>query len=392
MEWLEAALAFAVIMIALSTIVSVLTETFHRILRLREDGLTRMVRALYQQVVQPRLAVQLKPVKTNVDDFVAQVTSIRYRPWSEKQARWNWLTALLNRLARFVPGFVNAEKLKSLSTLEFVGRFAETPAGQALAKEAEQRGENFKQDFLKDLVSKYEDYGENTSDYFERRARLTSIVLSILLAISLNINVIELFQTLVTDKGVRDAWISKGEEVTAQWERQEEQLTAFLAQSDTNNNQQTLEKAEALINANLEELKNSTESLKKSGLPIGWEEWPWRSDEVKDADTRLEKASLILQWIFLWLFSGIMIGLGGPFWFNIYRKLGSLTGITREFQSPIHQQGEPGVTSSTGEAAARTTQIVTDVFDTASKGHAMALEAGRSLLATDGRLDKGAMQ
>lgn len=58
-----------------------------------------MVRAIFQQVVQPRLAGQLELLMANADDFAPQVTSTRYSPWSEKQARWNWSTRLLNSRA-----------------------------------------------------------------------------------------------------------------------------------------------------------------------------------------------------------------------------------------------------------------------------------------------------
>lgn len=399
MEWLEAAVAFAVIMIVLSTMVSVLTETFHRILRLREDGLTRMVTALYEQVVQPRLAGQLAHVGATANGFVAQVTSTRYRPWRTKQARWNWLTSLLNVLARFVPGTVNAEKLKSLSTLEFVERFAETPAGQALLQETKQRGDDFKRDFLKDLVSKYEAFGENASDYFARRVRLTSVLVSFVLAFALSISVVELFQTLLTDKGVRDAWVAKGEDVAAQWESQQAELQAFLAQTDSAN-KPTPEEAEALIKANVQELKNSTASLKESGLPIGWKHRPWASDEWNRAscgagdswssDGCFDRAGRLFRWLLAVLLSGLLIGLGGPLWFDIYRKLGALTGIVRGFQSATQQAKEPGAKPLPGAAPAQTREdIVTDVFDTAAKGHAMGLPAGRSVLATDGSLDKG---
>lgn len=103
-------------------------------------------------------------------------------------------------------------------------------------------------------------------------------------------------------------------------------------------------------------------------------------------------ASFVFQRFLLWLLSGMMIGPGGPFWFDLYRKSGRLTGIARDYQSLTHCPGEPGVKPSTGMAAVQTPHMVTDVFDTATNGHAMALQGGPSSLAADGFLDKGAMQ
>ena len=80
MEWLETGLAFAVTMIVFSTMVSVIVETGHRILRIREKGLQRLMATLYEDVIWPRLSNQLGQKKATVKDFVTGMTSTRFLP------------------------------------------------------------------------------------------------------------------------------------------------------------------------------------------------------------------------------------------------------------------------------------------------------------------------
>ena len=55
MNWLEAMLAFALTMVALSTMVTAIMEVFHRFVRSREAGFQLMTEKLFDEVIWPRL-------------------------------------------------------------------------------------------------------------------------------------------------------------------------------------------------------------------------------------------------------------------------------------------------------------------------------------------------
>jgi hypothetical protein len=56
MIWLEAAMAFCVVMIVLSTMVTVLVESFcHRLFKLCQRGMHQLIAALYSDVIALRL-------------------------------------------------------------------------------------------------------------------------------------------------------------------------------------------------------------------------------------------------------------------------------------------------------------------------------------------------
>jgi hypothetical protein len=65
MEWLETGLAFAVTMMIFSSIVSVIIESGHRILRTREKGLQMLMEAIYKDIMWPRLSNQLTDKKAS---------------------------------------------------------------------------------------------------------------------------------------------------------------------------------------------------------------------------------------------------------------------------------------------------------------------------------------
>ena len=55
MQLIEAALAFAITMLALSLVVSSFVEIIHRIFSMREDGLKHVLRQMFDQVLKKHL-------------------------------------------------------------------------------------------------------------------------------------------------------------------------------------------------------------------------------------------------------------------------------------------------------------------------------------------------
>ena len=116
----------------------------------------------------------------------------------------------------------------------------------------------------------------------------------------------------------------------------------------------------------VKELKSIAKSLETSGILIGWEIAPW-NDTYWEEKGRFEAVGIIVGWLLSVLLAGLLIGLGGPFWFNVFRKLGALAGMVRGMQTPAQQareQGKPTGAMEPGE--------FTKVFETAAKANALA--------------------
>lgn len=376
MDWIEAALAFAVVMMLLSTAVTVIMEAAHNLLRIREKGLRRLVEGVYENVVVPRLPRLAGDA--SAAGFVETVTGARYLPVSDvapPAEKTSWFGRVKRWFKHVVYRTVNATQLKELNTLEFVERLAETPAGRRLFEESQRRGEVYLDTFLGDLASKFEDFSRSSSEYFARRARLTSTMIAIALAFSINVSAVQVYEALLLDKDLRVALIDRGDEVGEQALAAEQRL-AKIAE-----NTEPAEFDKAQFDKDVEEIKSIVGSLTGSGLPIGWSSAPWNAKAWAGHNAWMQ-AFIVAGWALSVLLAGLLVGLGGPFWFNVFKKLGALAGSVRGAQTPVQKQKE-------GEQAPADddNKTITRVFTQAAMADALADPAGRALLTPDGRVD-----
>jgi hypothetical protein len=382
MEWLEAGLAFAVTMMIFSTMVSVIMETGHRIFRIREKGLQMIMTHVYEDVIWPRLSNRLGRKEATSIDFMKQMTRTRFLPAGKKGPVLK--TNLMEKIMRVV----NAGQLKSLTTHEFIERLAETPAGRSLMAETAKRGKQYIKTFLEDLASKYEDFGAGATEYFKRRSKLVSVLVAVGMAFSLNVNAVHLFKTFLVNKDIRQAMIERGEDVATRLQEQEANLKKLLETSAVNE-KDNLKK----IEKNIKALTETANTLSQTGIPIGWDTAPWKSTVWKEYQTAgvwmlkwSGGAWLLLKWFLSVLLAGLLIGLGGPFWFDTFRKLSVLTGIVRGLQTPVQKAKEPGATTS--NEPEKKPKFVT-IFETTAKACTFGDVKGRMLLTPDGKIDKG---
>jgi hypothetical protein len=296
MEWLEATLAFAVVMMIFATFVSAIIEVLHRLTRIREDGLRSMMIQVYEKIVRPGINENKQLSNPSEDKFVDLMTQTRLLP----------LPNDATRLRKFVYKTVNAQHLMSLPTAKFLQRFIETEEGKLLIDEAAQQGEDQKQALLKSIAERYEDYGESARDFFTRRSRLLSTSIAILLAICVNLDAFAVFKTFLSDKGVRQAMIDRGNAVADELNRVELELEKTRS-GDVGNDEENL----ASIKGNIIEIQDSISSLETAGVPIGWDSAPWKTSSYQKADNFISRAFIILGWIFSVLLGG---GAGGPGW------------------------------------------------------------------------------
>ena len=284
MLWIEAALAFALTMTILSTVASVIIETGHRLGRTRERGLRQIVERLHQDVLAPLLPDGQHAHHT---EFVKNLTrSCFYSPD---------LVPPLDKV-------INAPALTALQERDFVRRLANSIEGQALYCQHHSDRETLSS-LLQHITTRFNEIGQDASDYFKRRASLYSLAIGLLLAFSLNINTPHLFQTFLASK---DARVSLSEQAKA--------LQDWMQHHESKG---------VPDKSQLEELKPLLLDIERNALPIGWHTAPWNQAHWKTSHPTVE----LLKWVLSLSLSGLLIGLGGPFWFDTYRKLGALAGL-----------------------------------------------------------------
>ena len=180
--------------------------------------------------------------------------------------------------------------------------------------------------------------GRIAAEVLTSRARATAMVVGILLALSVNVDAGRLFTTLTENPDLRTGLIEQAEEANKESVEARKSLEEVVAK---------VEAGTALAPSDLDRLKGVTAAvnskvdiLEAQGLPIGFAFYPWcNAANLAGACADMEKGKflanakkdelLFLRWVAFCLLSGLLIGLGGPFWFRVFTNLSQLGQILR---------------------------------------------------------------
>jgi hypothetical protein len=380
MQWLEAAAAFAVVMMVFSTLATIVLETAHRITRIRERGLERLVATMYDRVVKPRVAGALE--RSDRDTFVTALTSTQVRQIADDAPGYK------KRLHAIVGGLVNGGRLDRLTTLGFIERLAQTDEGQALLEQGREQDKAYMTSVIADMVAHYEAFGDNVSQYFQRRARLASCAIGLVLAFSLNLDPVNLFTTLLTDPTVRVQLVQDGDRAAAALDQSLADLRLALQLDDDDDNVEQLR-------AQVANVLTARGTMEAYAIPIGWQTAPWwhRAWGTCAAKTvfGICAADILpaVRWVLFVALGGLLVGLGGPFWFDTFRKLAALMAVVRYPQSPAQQSKEAedrqaGAAPLSAAAPDDFERRVTEIFTRTAQAYASLGAAGRPVSASHG--------
>lgn len=357
MDWLITLLAFAGVMAFLSTLLSVFVEGLHKAFGLRRAGLEEMLRALHARVL-----TRLDPATAQLDtsDFVSasdervgdrfarrmtENVSFRGDGW------FGWLRAI-PILREFVE-----RRHERLSTLQFVEQLARTdvaPSLRALPRPQRQRA-------LIAAAYEFERYGDSQSSYFQHRAQVLSVVIAMIFVFAANIDALEVYKRLRTDAALRD----------------------FFASTDITALERTLADAQAAESANAQEVRqtlaNGLVSLQNQGVPIGYSAFPWCRTPAASPPARVPEGSVVARpagaaqpgrdarcggvfvselsaahawnnirsssngwlWFVSVLLAGGLIGLGAPFWYQLFRRIARIVPAAQSVRAVMQPDNAP---------------------------------------------------
>jgi hypothetical protein len=325
MPLIEAFLALALTMLSLAMIATLAVEFFHRITGTRAKDLEGMLEKFYDSELKSVVEAELLPGLKSSDEKLAThrrkfVKSMVDNPLLVKESPGlgERIRARLNRF-------------DVISTEDFFKQLAYTDIGRRIKAKAEEEID----DFVDSLSRAYDRFGEAATDLFKRRARLISLVAGILVAFGMNVNGLSLFQSYMNDPHLRASVVSRADEIAAAFEDKQgdREIEGFRNKED--------------FDEYLGSFKEEVGSLAGVGVDFGysWDLAPgrlWRSDEGEEAES-FPKWRGTLFWLLGVLGTGLLIGLGGPFWFDVVRKL---TAVTQGIRG-----GVPTGSASAGETA-----------------------------------------
>jgi hypothetical protein len=368
MNWLTAALAFAITMLLFTSMVSAIVESIQRVFGLRRRGLQWMLRAMYEEIAtrRPDLVSQLGQAQGVLDTPFEKIGPIKnLSQWLQEklgvappgQTTSQFLESMTRnfRASEFhlwLPHFLRPQHVHSLTPVEFAQRLARTDIGAAFAKKAETEWQHL----LNGVLERFDFYGQAAAETFGQRAKAMSIIVSFVFAFALNVNAVALFYSFANRPQLAEAMVAQQEEIQRRYE-EAQRRAANLAAAGTSSDAEEKQIQED-IRDRLDELKTQFGSLVKLGLPIGWSatrcasnaddefcsvltevpQWQCAEDcgllDVCSASAAYGLAWLYFpfghtRWLVSTLLAGLLIGFGGPFWYNVCSNLSRTARLAR---------------------------------------------------------------
>jgi len=291
MPLLDALLAFALTMLALATLVTVIVQIVHDLLRVRARGLRRMMGRFCKREM-PAILERLAPEASlgGAIDAAAMSASLTRSAAVSDRAE---------QLASSPRGaFLTTPSLTYMTAEEFVQRLHATDLGKEIETKLAARAEEIYQA----LAREYDSAVTAASELFARKARWWSIVIGFALAFAANVDGIRLLETYVADEGTRQAMLASQDNLL---DFAEARLDAAASGDDEGAAVEI-----ATIGKEIESAREELKNLQKTGLPIGWTE-----------NRKPESGVAWWRWFMGVCMTGLLLGLGAPFWYDAVRAV-----------------------------------------------------------------------
>ncbi|PJE27506.1 hypothetical protein SAMN06297129_0559 [Pseudooceanicola antarcticus] len=313
---LDFLLAFAILMVAFSTVVSGLVEVLTRLLNLRSRNLRNSLDGYLENVLWPNLieatgakdeALSRKATLAELRDHLTRNLAVP-DGLSRRSGPIETLAKLFSR-----------PWIETLSPEAMVQRLAETDVGQAIRTGIVETS----QDRFDALLLGFDRYMALSSERFRRNSNLMVFLVSIAFAFGAQVHFTRLVQGLESNPATIEALIASQDQILAGYVAAQEGDIALEVELEDGTVQSHLDAAKAALAASVEDLKTLRA---KYQLPIGA-----RLGEGADCAPVSGKAERLSchmgnvgAWV-LWqmnvLLSGVLIGLGGPFWYRVTKQL-----------------------------------------------------------------------
>lgn len=435
MALLESAMAFAVVMMIFSTIVTGIVEVILGIVGTREKSLQNTVDALFQHVVWPRLGAGLDRVRpfeapatrdTLLSKSVAWIprgTASALQAHQQRIVRDLTENPVFQQEKRVVTKLLSGHKnrIDSLSLLSFAERLGRTDVGKAIVAEGEEQMELL----VQDMVRGFDRFGRAASEVFRKKAQLTAICVVIPFALIANIDASRLLSQLIENPEIRSKLIDQADEANRENEEAVARLKAVqegLAElpesprtmdrkasgegdADDTSGEAQLAELQSELAAVSDSVRDSVRKMEAVGLDIGWRLYPVCAEGHDDPRCRgrvfLKEESgeavairtILLTpdfgvWFVMATLAGVLIGLGGPFWFKVFTGLAQVFQVLRALgvggRKP--KEGEEPEPTLAAEESARPKDVL-DAFKVAVAVNlgAAQIRRGRALLNPSGQ-------
>ncbi len=286
MPLIEAFLALALTMLSLAMISTLFVEVVHRCLKTRAKDFAKMLGEFYDEELKPHVETELQKadeaLKEHRHKFLEKLTRTRLSPDGSD------------------------EPVVALSTVDLLKRLANTDLGKRVKEKAEEEID----EFVDSVASTYDEIGAAATELFARKSQRISTIAGFVVAIGLNVNAIMLFQSYLDDPASRAVAVARAEQIM---EKYDDALENPAPEAKN-------------LEASISALKAEVEALKGLGVTVGWTD---DKAPLAQENEALPRWLDVVFWLTGVLGTGWLIGLGGPFWFDVVRRLSEALQIAR---------------------------------------------------------------
>lgn len=305
MPLVDAALAFAVTMLAVATVVTKLVDFLHWLLA---NG-PALLKALLRQFLGERQAM----FKSMIDEFLDreyQRIVTRYPLMNTPQLQDD-----LNQLK----AEIKDQNLVHLTGADLVSAVRNSQLWAVIQSDS-----HLQSDFS-NFLRRYSTIETVYTQKFRNNSRKVATSLALILALAFNIDCVTILESYLVKPEL-------SAEVSARSEAVLQNYQSNLAAISSKNSDlaQTFQAARS-------ELKNDLDSLNSQIFPFGWTYFPYgnippRSWAKSDPQTEPWRRSwsVWLTWVIGIGFTAALAGLGSPFWYDVIRNLNEMTRGTSQ--------------------------------------------------------------
>lgn len=344
MQWLTAVLAFATTMLIFSIVVSTLVEIVHRIARLRSRGLELMLENLYLRAIKPRLT---NSSNLSAEEFAGYVMQNRALT-SEEPSTQN------GRINKLLGWLVESHKMTDIPVEVFTQKLAD----KKLIEIADQLSD----EVVMDIAQKYETFSYEIATYFERRARVFSIIIAFLVSWMFFVNPYELATTFLKNPQTAQIVADESADTYREYLALVDKVDTISLKTQLSKDDKTaLNEAIAELRGEIQQTQSATRELSRLGVPLGWPDSnmvrmcnPIAGENTINHIDGFCKIKLpvfgdvtipLLFNTLCLILGGLLIGLGAPFWARAVASITATRNVTHKIGEVV--SGRSGASKNT---------------------------------------------
>lgn len=343
MKLLDACLALALTLAVFASAVTVLVEILHRAAGQRVRDARGLLGAVFDSVLTDKLGDAKKDLPRLRANFIDTLGTDKV------------LDTLVRSHAKALKPF--RDRIAAAPKVPVEDALHRLPRSAVFQECLLALDKDRLEEVLNEVAERYTQFERAVSEFFRIRAQSLSYLVGILLAVTMNIDAVRLFNHFVEDPDLARQTIAQLESTLKQQEASASAGVPQSAQAKTAPAQATAT-ADDDVRAVLEKIRAQS----ASGLPIGWAYYPFcvPPDGDKQVDTLclsrpsaqptqahktpmawLRVHGQYLFWALCTAMTGLLIGLGGQYWFDVASSLGRMRDQAKSGQVAKGNEPQP---------------------------------------------------